>query len=109
MNDDKLRKWAEQIELMSDDKLREPTSSLHQRKIKEIQNLVIQAKTKPSSEVYRKLKHVTLIPCYGASLYVSKCRDLQNSVNEIRRESLLERILDWLNGIQRYEGLEDAK
>ena len=83
MNSEKLRVWANDIEFVPDNMLRDPSSSKHQRKIIEIQNLVKQAQENPTLEVYQLLRKVNFIQCRGATYHVSRCRYLQHCINEL--------------------------
>jgi len=80
MNHEKLREWAESIEIRTD--LRE-TESKHQDKAKEILALIKEARENPSLDVYERLRKVQFISCIGATDYVSYCRYLQYCVNQL--------------------------
>jgi len=80
MNNEKLREWAESIEIRTD--IRVPPSK-HQEKIKEIITLVIEARENPTLELYERLHKVRFISCIGATDYVSYCRYLQYCVNQL--------------------------
>jgi len=80
MNHEKLREWAESIEIRTD--LRE-TGSKHQDKAKEILALIKEARENPSLDVYERLRKVQFISCIGATDYVSYCRYLQYCVNQL--------------------------
>jgi hypothetical protein len=95
MNSEKLREWANDIELVPDNRLRDPSSSKHQRKIIEIQKLVKQAQENPTLEVYQLLRKVNFIQCRGATYHVSRCRYLQHCINELD------------NVVQKDEGTEE--
>lgn len=80
MNREKLREWAESIEIRTD--LRE-SGSKHQDKAKEIVALVKEAHENPCLDVYERLRKVQFIGCIGATDYVSYCRYLQYCVNQL--------------------------
>jgi len=79
---DELKRWAELVVIPDGLELREPGSK-HQKHIKRIQSLVMEARVNPSKEVYEKLKNVDPIGCNGLSPYVSYCRYLQYAISKL--------------------------
>ena len=79
MNNEKLREWAENVELEVLP-IRDPPSK-HQRQIQLITGLVNDARDDPTLEVYEKLRNIAFIPVNGESKHVSYCRYLQHCVN----------------------------
>ena len=60
-----LATWAELVVIPDGLKLREPGSK-HQKHIRLIQSLVMEARVNPSKDVYDSLKNVKSIECKGA-------------------------------------------
>jgi len=84
MNSEKLRYWAELIYIPEKLNLREPTSSKHQEKIREILTLVREARENPSIEVYERLRSVRPIRCPDhIPGFVNYCKYLLYVVDKI--------------------------
>jgi len=79
---DELKRWAELVVIPDGLNLREPGSK-HQKHIRLIQLLVLEARVNPSKEVYEKLKNVISIDCNGLSPHVSYCRYLQYAIKQL--------------------------
>ena len=77
-----LKEWADLVVIPDGLDLREPGSK-HQKHIKRIQSLVMEARVNPSQEVYEQLKNVESIGCNGLSPYVSYCRYLQYAISKL--------------------------
>jgi len=77
-----LKEWADLVVIPDGLDLREPGSK-HQKHIKRIQSLVMEARVNPSQEVYEQLKNVESIGCNGLSPYVSYCRYLQYAIKQL--------------------------
>jgi len=84
-----LQKWAGEIAIQDDLKLRFPGSK-HQKQIRTIHDLIIKARVNPSEKVRDELKALKMIPCRGKSDYVTYCRYLQYSINVLRNEGKAE-------------------
>ena len=84
-----LQKWAGEIAIQDDLKLRFPGSK-HQKQIRIIHTLVMEARVNPSEKVSEDLKALKMIPCRGKSDYVAYCRDLQHMINVLRNEGKTE-------------------
>ena len=80
MNNEKLREWAELVEIKEDLKLRHPASK-HQAQVKLILEKVKVARENPSLEVYNELRSIKFVSCIGQTPYVAYCRYLQHCVN----------------------------
>ena len=79
MNNEKLREWAELVEI-KDLPIRDPPSK-HQEQVKLILEKVKVAMENPSLEVYNELRSIKFIACIGQTPYVAYCRYLQHCVN----------------------------
>jgi len=77
-----LKEWADLVVIPDGLNLREPGSK-HQKHIRLIQLLVLEARVNPSKEVYEQLKNVNPIDCNGLSPYVSYCRYLQYAISKL--------------------------
>ena len=81
---DELKEWAELVVIPDGLNLREPGSK-HQKHIRLIQLLVLEARVNPSKEVYDSLKNTyhaeCSTSCKGTSDFVSYCRYLQHAVS----------------------------
>jgi len=80
-----LQKWADLVAIQDDLKLRNPGSK-HQKQIRTIHSLVIEARVKPSKKVRDELLNLKTVPCRGKYEYVAYCRYLQYSINVLRNE-----------------------
>ncbi|MBA7490029.1 hypothetical protein ES702_00563 [subsurface metagenome] len=89
-----LEEFARNILLFPDDKLRKERSK-HQKKIKELQDLIKELGECGSLDVAQKLVEVEPINCRGITEYVAHLRYLQYCVNYLREN------------IHNYEGQED--
>ena len=76
-----LKEWADGVEFREDLSPRDPGSK-HQKQILLIQDLVTEARVKPSKEVYEKLGNIHHIPCPGNSDFVAYCRYLQYELTQ---------------------------
>jgi len=84
MNSEKLRYWAELIYIPEKLSLREPTSSKHQEKIREILELVREARENPTVDVYERLRSVRPIPCPdNIKGFVNYCKYLLYCVDQL--------------------------
>jgi len=77
-----LATWAELVVIPDGLKLREPGSK-HQKHIRLIQSLVMEARVNPSKDVYDSLKNVKSIECKGLSPHISYCRYLQYAISKL--------------------------
>ncbi len=84
-----LKEWADLVSIRDDLKLRFPGSK-HQKQIRTIHDLVMEARVNPSERVSNELKTLKMIPCRGKSKYVAYCRYLQYSINVLRNEGKME-------------------
>jgi len=84
-----LKEWADLVSIRDDLKLRFPGSK-HQKQIRTIHDLVMEARVNPSERVSGDLLGLKMIPCRGKSKYVAYCRYLQYSINVLRNEGKLE-------------------
>lgn len=81
MNSEKLRYWAELIYIPEILSLR---SSTHQKKIKEILELVREARENPTVNVYERLRSVQPIPCPDhIKGFVNYCKYLLYCVDKL--------------------------
>ena len=85
MNSEKLRYWAELIYIPDDLSLRDPPGdSVHQRKIREILELVREAGENPTVDVYERLRSVQPIPCPdNIKGFVNYCKYLLYCVDKL--------------------------
>ena len=84
MNSEKLRYWAQLIYIPDDLKLREPRGSVHQEKIKEILELVREARENPTADVYERLRSVRPIKCPdNIKGFVNYCMYLQYQITQL--------------------------
>ena len=85
MNSEKLRYWAELIYIPDNLNLREPPGdSTHQRKIREILELVREARENPTVDVYERLRSVRSIKCPDdKGDYVHYCKYLLYVVSQL--------------------------
>ena len=84
-----LKEWADLVSIQDELKLRFPGSK-HQKQIRTIHDLVMEARVNPSEKVRDELLTLKMIPCRGKSKYVSYCRYLQYSINVLRNEGKTE-------------------
>ena len=80
-----LKEWADLVSIRDDLKLRFPGSK-HQKQIRTIHDLVMEARVNPSERVSGDLLGLKMIPCRGKSKYVAYCRYLQYSINILKDE-----------------------
>ena len=81
MNSEKLRYWAELIYIPENLSLRK---SVHQKKIKEILDLVREARENPTMDVYERLRSVQPIPCPDHIVgFVNYCKYLLYCVDQL--------------------------
>ena len=82
MNNDKIRDWADLVVIPDGLNLREPGSK-HQKRIRLIQLLVLEARVIPSQSIVDKLKSLKPLSCLGLTPYVSYCRYLQYAITQL--------------------------
>ncbi len=87
-----LKEWADLVSIQDDLKLRFPGSK-HQKQIRTIHDLVMEARVNPSERVSGDLLGLKMIPCRGKSKYVAYCRYLQYMINVLRNEGSMETIV----------------
>jgi len=80
-----LQEWAELVAVQDTIKLRKPGSK-HQKQIRTIHDLVLEARVNPSESVSETLKTLKMVPCNGKSDYVVYCRYLQYTISVLRNE-----------------------
>jgi len=80
-----LQKWADLVSLQDELKLRSPGSK-HQKQIRTIHDLILEARVNPSERVSDELKTLKMVPCRGKSAYVVYCRYLQYAINVLKCE-----------------------
>lgn len=85
MNSEKLRYWAQLIYIPDDLNLRAPPgNSNHQKKIKEILDLVGETRENPTVDVYERLRSVRPIPCPdNINGFVNYCKYLLYCVGKL--------------------------
>ena len=84
MNSEKLRYWAELIYIPDNLSLRDPKGSTHQKKIREILELVREARENPTLDVYERLRSVRPIPCPDhVEGFVNYCKYLLYVVSQL--------------------------
>jgi len=85
MNSEILRYWAQLIYISDDLRLRAPPgNSVHQKKIKEILDLVGEARENPTVDVYERLRSVRPIPCPDhIEGFVNYCKYLLYCVDQL--------------------------
>ncbi len=84
-----LKEWADIVSIQDELKLRFPGSK-HQKQIRTIHDLVMEARVNPSERVSGDLLGLKMIPCRGKSKYVAYCRYLQYMINVLRNEGKME-------------------
>jgi len=77
-----LKEWAELVVIPDGLNLREP-GSLHQKRIRKIQSLVLEARVNPSQTIVDELKTLKPLSCLGLTPYVSYCRYLQYAISKL--------------------------
>ena len=82
MNNDKIRDWADLVVIPDGLNLREPGSK-HQKRIRLIQLLVLEARVIPSQSIVDKLKSLKPLSCLGLTPCVSYCRYLQYAITQL--------------------------
>lgn len=85
MNSEKLRYWTQLIYIPDNLSLRDPPGdSVHQRKIREILDLVREARESPTVSVYERLRSVRPIPCPDhVKGFVNYCKYLLYWVDQL--------------------------
>ena len=77
-----LKEWAELVVIPDGLNLREP-GSLHQKRIRLIQSLVLDARVNHSQPIVDELKNLKPLSCLGLTPYVSYCRYLQYAISKL--------------------------
>ena len=77
-----LKEWADLVVIPDGLNLREP-GSLHQKRIRLIQLLVLEARVNPSQTIVDELKNFKPLSCLGLTPYVSYCRYLQYAISKL--------------------------
>ena len=77
-----LKEWADLVMIPGGLNLREPGSK-HQKRIRVIQSLVLEARVNPSQTIVDELKNLKPLSCLGLTPCVSYCRYLQYAITQL--------------------------